>query len=493
MPSKSPFLSKSKYLIGLQCLKLLWYNYNAKDKLPPIDAETQRMFDQGHEVGRLAQTLFPDGISAGEEVDFKKVIERTASLLSKRKPIFEAAFRYENTYARADILNPVNGDKWDIIEVKSAGSIKDVNYYDVAFQRYCFRGAGVDISRCYLMYINKEYVRKGDVDPEQLFIKEDITDRLEEYSKDIEASLKNMCGTIASKKCPEIKIGLHCGEPYECVLKEECWKFLPEDHILTLCRIRKTDAFKLIDKGVLKICDIPDGVKLSANQIIQCECIKRGQEHVNKAGIKDFIDQLKFPLYFLDFETFMSAIPPYDNTSPFLNIPFQFSAHRLEKLDSKPEHHAYLADGKHDPRPELLAQLKGLLGKEGSIITYNMSFEITRLKECADAFPEYKEWLDEIIPRFTDLLTPFRSFDYYHPSQKGSASIKKIAPPLVGTSYDDMDIGEGGLASSEYVRVTFGKVLGSEKQRVYESLLKYCELDTQVMIDIVKALNKIVA
>ena len=188
----------------------------------------------------------------------------------------------------------------------------------------------------------------------------------------------------------------------------------------------------------------------------------------------------------------MSAIPPYDNTSPFLNIPFQFSLHRLEKLDSKPEHHAYLADGEKDPRPELLSQLKELLGKEGTIIAYNMSFEKARLKECAESFPEYQTWFDEITLRFTDLLTPFRSFDYYHPSQKGSAGIKKIAPPLAGKSYEDMEIGEGGLASDEYVRVTFGRALGSEKQRVYEALLKYCELDTQVMIDIINGLKRIV-
>ena len=492
-PAKNPFLSKSKYLVGLQCLKLLWYNYNAKDKLPSIDAKTQAIFDQGHEVGKLVQTLFPDGISAGEEADFKTVIDRTASLLSKRKPIFEAGFLYKNTYARADILNPVKGGKWDIIEVKSSASIKDVNYYDVAFQRYCFEGAGIDISRCYLMYINNQYVRKGDIDPSQLFIKEDITDELEKYSRDIDGRLKKMCEVIASRKCPEIKIGLHCSDPYGCVLESECWKFLPDDNIFTLYRLKETDAFKLLDKGVLKISDIPDNVKLNANQIIQLECVRSGKAHINKAGIKDFLSQLQFPLYFLDFETFMSAIPPYDNSRPFRNIPFQFSLHRLEKLDSNPLHHAYLADGSKDPRPEILSRLKELLGKEGTIIAYNMSFEIARLKECAEAFPKYQKWVDRLIPRFTDLLTPFRSFDYYHPSQKGSAGIKKLAPPLVGTSYDDMDIGEGGLASSEYVRVTFGKVLGSEKQRVYEALLKYCELDTQVMIDIVRALKKIVS
>ena len=367
-----PFLSKSKYLIGLQCLKLLWYNYNAKDKLPPTDAETQAIFDQGHEVGKVAHLLFPGGLAVGEEIDFKKVISRTQELLKERKPLFEAGFLYENTYARADILDPGKEGKWDIVEVKSGTSIKDINYYDIAFQKYCFEGAGLKISRCYLMYINNQYVKNGDIDPKELFVKEDVTDRLEDYSKEIKTRLDEMCRIIGSKKCPNIKIGLHCDDPYECALKPVCWQFLPEDHVLTLCRVKKADAFKLIDKGVLGIKDMPDSVKLNANQIIQRECVISGKEHINKLAIKDFLNQLKPPLYFLDLETFGSAIPPYDGSRPFMQIPFQFSLHKVEELGSKPKHHAHIADGKKDPRPEILSRLKDLLEKKGTIIAYNM-------------------------------------------------------------------------------------------------------------------------
>ena len=488
----SPFLSKSKYLVGLQCPKLLWYNYNAKDKLPPIDAGTQAIFDQGHEVGKIAQMLFPGGITIGEEANFKKVIDLTLPLLTKRKPLFEPGFLYKNTYARPDVLNPAKSGKWDIIEVKSATSIKDVNYHDVAFQRYCFEGAGIGISRCYLMYINNQYVRKGDVAPNELFTKEDVSEASKEYAKDIEERLKKMCEIIASKKCPDVKIGLQCDDPYECPLKPVCWNFLPENSIFTLYRFKKEEAFKLLDKGVLEINDIPDSIELNSRQLIQRECVRNGKAHIDKAGVKDFLDRLQFPLYFLDFETFGPAIPPYDNSMPYRQIPFQFSVHLWKTPGSKPVHHSYLADARTDPRPEILSRLKGLLGKKGSIIAYNMSFETSRLKECAEAFPEYQEWFNALSPRFIDLLTPFRAFHYYHPSQKGSASIKRITPPLTDKSYEDMEIANGGLASSEYVRVTFGDVLGSERQRVYEALLKYCELDTQVMIDIIEGLRKVV-
>ncbi|MFA5316080.1 MAG: DUF2779 domain-containing protein [Dehalococcoidales bacterium] len=487
------FLSKSKYLIGLQCPKLLWHHYNAKDKLPPTDTETQALFEQGHEVEKLAQALFPGGITIGEEADFRKVVDLALPLLEKRKPLFEAGFISNDICARVDILVPSGDGEWDIVEVKSSTSIKGINYYDVAFQRHCLEGAGIKISRCYLMYINNQYVRKGSIDSRQLFIKEDITKEIEEYAAGIEEGLNKMRETIASKECPDLKIGPNCLDPYECVLKPACWGFLPEDNVLTFYRLNKKEAFKLIDKGVFDIKDAPAGMALTGCQSIQRECVKSGKLHINKAEIADFLSQLEFPLYFLDFETFGLAIPPYDNSIPYRQVPFQFSIHLWETPDSKPVHHTYLADARKDPRPEILSRLKGLLGKKGSIIAYNMSFEISRLKECAEAFPEYRGWVNEITPRFMDLLVPFRGFHYYHPSQRGSASIKRIAPPLTDKSYEKMEIGEGGLASAEYVRVTFGDVLGSDRRRVYEALQKYCEFDTLVMVDIIKGLRKLIA
>jgi hypothetical protein len=112
-----PCLSKSKYMLGLQCPKLLWFHFNEKDKIPPISEATQATFDQGHEVGEWAKKRFPDGIEVPFG-DFKLTLEKTKELLAKRKTIFEASFLFENCYSRADILVPVGEDEWDVIEVK---------------------------------------------------------------------------------------------------------------------------------------------------------------------------------------------------------------------------------------------------------------------------------------------------------------------------------------------------------------------------------------
>ena len=140
------FLSKSKYVVGLQCSKALWINYNNKALLPEVDAGTQALFDQGQQVGLLAQKLFPSGIDFGHLRGFDEPVEATRVALSAKKPLFEAAFVYDRCFSRADILEPVGDGDWDIIEVKSATAVKPVYLSDLAFQRYVYEGNGLSHS-----------------------------------------------------------------------------------------------------------------------------------------------------------------------------------------------------------------------------------------------------------------------------------------------------------------------------------------------------------
>ena len=120
-----PFLSKTKYLDGLKCHKLLWYEYNRKEDLPEIDAATQAIMDQGTVVGELVHTLFPGGIVLGRDYDPAKQAAKSLDAAKLRKPLFEAGFVYKQGYALADILNPIKKGAWNLIEVKSSSSVKD--------------------------------------------------------------------------------------------------------------------------------------------------------------------------------------------------------------------------------------------------------------------------------------------------------------------------------------------------------------------------------
>ena len=118
-------ISKSKYLNGLQCPKLLWTQFNAKEDIPEADAGTQAVFSQGEKVGLLAPRLFLGGTAvAWDDEDFDAMLRTTRELLPARRPIYEATFAACGAFARADILNPVADGSWDIVEVKSSTGVK---------------------------------------------------------------------------------------------------------------------------------------------------------------------------------------------------------------------------------------------------------------------------------------------------------------------------------------------------------------------------------
>ena len=482
-------LSKSKYLTGLQCPKYLWLQIHESERIPEVDAVTQYVFDQGHLVGEYAKKLFPGGIDIPHD-DFMDNIVATRKLLVDRKPLFEAGIHYGNIYSRLDILNPVDEDEWDIIEIKSSTSVRDVHIDDVSFQKFCCEKAGLKIRTCKLGFINNQYVKKGEIDPKELFILEDISTQVEEASAGIEERVSDLLEVISNKACPEMAIGQHCLAPYECTLRMECWGFLPENSVFDL-RGGKTKQFSLWEQGILSIKDIPDDIPLSRQQQIQKECVMTGNVHVEKEEIRQFLSRLKYPLYYLDFETFGPAIPIYDGTRPYQDIPFQFSLHVVEGEGAEPVHHSFLAEGGDDPRPQILSELQGLLGSEGSIIAYNAGFEEGVLKELVEAFPEYADWLEGILTRMVDLLYPFTNFHYYHASQKDTASLKKVLPAVTGKGYEEMGIGAGMDASVAFARITCGDATQEEISRVRADLLEYCKLDTEGMIWVVDKLREL--
>ena len=487
-------LSKSTLLMGRQCSKLLWFRYNAKDQIPAPDEGQQAVFDQGHEVGELAKQLFPGGIEIDTAPgDFDGAIRRTQEALKQRRPIYEATFSHGGGYARADILVPVAGGAWDLVEVKSTTSLKDeVHLPDIAFQAFVLTGSGIKLRKCFLAHINNEFVRHGPIDPQKFFTLAEVTQPVSALSRDIADQIDAMQRVIGAKSHPDIKIGPHCDSPYTCALHDRCWSFLPEASVFTLYRGGQK-AFGLLERGIQKIADIPADVELTDNQSIQRAAVLAGQPHIDRPALAAFLGQLEYPVSYLDFETIGTAIPLFDGSSPYQQIPFQYSLHIVRQPGAAPEHFSHLAEGTADPRPEFMRHLVENLPAAGSVVTYNASFETSRLEECCALLPDYQPWLRKLKPRIVDLLLPFRGFRYHHPDQNGSNSMKAVLPALTGSGYENLTIQEGGTASREFLRVIYGEVTDAERHRVRQALEEYCALDTLGMVQIVNALTKLSA
>ncbi len=485
-------LTKSKFLNGLQCPKLLWTCCNSSETIPSPSVRTQQVFDVGHQVGALAVERFPGGRHVQED-DFLKNIEETQLLLALKdpQPIYEAGIKAGRLYSRADILVPsktVSG-AWDIVEVKCGAGVKEIYLQDIAFQRYCYEQAGVKIGRCFLMHINNEYVRCGSIDVEKFFHLVDVTGDIVSLSAALPEIIDGFLKIIDLPKCPEVCIGQFCDTPYSCQMKSLCWEFLKPGNVMEL-RGRKETAFKFLEQGIEQIRDITDPEKLSDGPMIQYQCALSGKPFVDHEKIAGFVSGLKYPLYFMDFETLFEAIPRFDGTRPYQQVPFQFSVHLLTGPGVFAEHFEFLHKESTDPRPALFKALRECLDSKGTILAYVMSFEKARIRELGEAFPEHAGWCANVSARIDDLIIPFRSFFYYHPAQQGSSSLKKVLPALVGRGYEGMMIADGAQATSEYARVTYGKGVDPvDHAKVYEDLEAYCGLDTMAMVYILEKLK----
>lgn len=492
-PKSKRYISKGKYIIGRQCPKLLWYHLNDKTALPELGEDTKSIFEEGHKVGAYARMKYPKGKLLERLEDPEKMHESSMQAIKERIPLFESGMIYKNSYALPDILVPVGKNEWDLYEVKMAGSIKENYIYDVAYQKYIYEGAGLKLRKCHLMHVDTSYVRHGDIDPEILFIAEDLTEDADLISKGVEKEVEKMLDVVNGPK-PDVKIGFQCLKDddkgqYECPLKDMCWKFIPKESIFTYRGIHKKVCFPILEKGIMKMEDMPED-KLNETQLMQKEYHRKKETFKSIPALKQFLKDLDYPVYMLDFETISPVLPAYDNTRPYEKIPFQFSLHKTDKEGAKPDHFAYLSrTGDKSPEPEVLTLLMDKLGNKGTILAYHSSFEEGVIKGLVSKLKGDEGWLNNITKRIDDLEIPFRKFMYYDPKQMGKSSIKNVLPALTGRTYNDLEIDNGGKAMREYYRVTFGKDIDpSDRQKVYKDLEVYCEQDTDGMVDILRVL-----
>jgi len=474
-------LTKSKYINGLQCLRLLWFA--DKKQLPKVCLADQHRFNQGAEFENQVKRLFPNGIDLAG-IGFNENLDRTKELIKEKKLIFEAGIKEKELFIRADILEPVK-QEWDLYEIKSTTQVKPQHIPDLAFQKYVIEKSGIKINRCFLMFLNKEYVKNGEIIPKELISKEDITEQVE-LIDDIEQNTEKYLKIIKQENAPDIAISMNCNKPYECPLKDACWGTLPENNVLQLTNWRQ--YWKFFEEGIIDMKDIPKETKLSLKDEVIRDAILSKKVMISKEHIKHFIKNLHYPLYYFDFETFDTAVPLFDKSRPYQKIAFQYSLH-IQQKNGNVKHFEYLATGEEDTRIKLLEQLKTEIGTKGDVIVFNKSFEVSVFNHLIEDFPEHADWIQNILNRIVDLAVPFQNFHYYSASQKGSYSIKKVLPAITGKGYE-LEINNGGDASAQYFYSHITHDLKNTKE-IRKNLLKYCCLDTEAMVLIVEKLKKI--
>lgn len=489
----SHLLSKSSFIRGVQCEKHLYlykYHYNEMDQLSDMQ---RAIFKRGTDVGKLAQQLFPNGFDASPKSQFEydKAVKETKKLIEeKQKVIYEASFNFSDVLAVADIVvNDKTGLK--VFEVKSSTSISETYIRDAALQYWVISNCGYKIKDFSITYINNQYVRNGELDQNELFITESVLKLILPLQKWVEENVKTFKKVLAKKSIPKIDIGEHCYDPYTCGFYEYCRKHIPENSVFDLSGIHLTKKYDFYRDGIIRLEDIPDNAKLSQSAKLQLDVYKSKKNIIDKQAIKEFLADLNYPLYFMDFETFQPVVPMFDNSKPYQQIPFQYSLHYKKNKKSKTDHFEFLAEAGADPRIKFIENLLRDTKGEGDILTYNKSFEVLRLKEIADAFPKYKTEIEERINRVKDLMLPFQKKYYYTYKMQGSYSIKYVLPALIPElSYEKLEINEGGLASIAFESLYYE----TDLMRIADTrtnLMEYCKLDTFAMVKLLEKLESL--
>ncbi len=490
-------LSKSDYMLYLKHPAWLWLKKNDKSKLPPISAELQALFDAGNEFEQYAEAQFPDGVRVGFN-DYNEYLampaRTTSELKNGTKTIFQGRFEFEKLTFICDVIKVVGERELDLYEIKSSTSANLNHILDLAFQVTVLEGCGFMVRDVYVLHVNSSYVRQGDISPRELTVSTDVTEQvkkqLNKARRNITAALEVMMAEVMPDPSPS-HAKLYSYKDWLEVYKNIV--SVPEGSIYELCRLNADEVGLIEAQGITMLKDIPVELVSKAKQREQLLAIAAGQPSINIPKIKKFLDNLKYPLYFFDYETLASTVPCFDGIRPYQQLPFQYSLHIIDARGDAPRHMGYLHADNTNPAEPLSRRLEEHIGHEGSVLTWNMSFE----KGCNTALgvlaPEYADFYGRLNERIVDLMIPFWNSWYVDQAFQGSASLKSVLPVLVPElSYKTLGIQEGGAAQRLWMGAVIYGSLKAEKDQILADLEKYCMLDTLAMVEIYNFLVKLV-
>jgi hypothetical protein len=492
--SKPVSLSKSTLIRSIQCQKSLYLYKNFYHLRDKPDTETQRRFNRGHQVGILAQGLFPGGkdMSPPNPYSYDQSVKATQALVQQQFPvIYEAAFRYHGITVALDILVCRDG-KWHAYEVKSSIKISNTYLQDAAIQYHVITKSGLPLESFSIITINGQYTRQGEVDLYALFKINDVLNSIEERTPFIERAIHEAIQTITHPQMPDIPIGPHCYKPYTCDYMGYCWEHVPKGSIFESAAFNLMEKFTLYQQGVLMPDEVPDEPAMPSRQRKLLDAELQQQAYMEPEKIRDFLSRARYPVCFFDLEAAQHAIPPYDGTRPYQSIPFQYSVIKLEQEGAVPERFDFLAQHGRDGRREFVEQFLKDTEGAASIIVFNALLEVGQLRALISLFPEYDSVLQKRIAKMIDMEIPFKELWYYHPLQRGAFSLKALLPALApDLRYNGMAVRDGFQAMAVYEQLD---QMTPEEQIEWQQALKdYCHMDTFGLMRVMQALKTLIS
>jgi len=485
-------LSKSDYHLYLKHPAWLWLKKHEPKKLPAIDANLQAMFDAGHEFESYAEALFPGGVTLGWDPtnygSYQTLPGRTRAAIANNAPvIFQGRLEANGITAISDVLVRVDDHTFDLFEIKSSTKAKAEHIDDLAFQTHLLELTGYSVRNIGVVHVNSSYVRQGAVEPLELCTQTDVTEAVKARLSVTIEKIAEAQAVVSQSNCPDLSPRFASGEYFKQWLEIyfSLNPDLPKDSIYQLNRLNPELVGQIEDSGAKHIGDISADLPLKKEQQRQIAVVRSGQRSIDLPRVQEFLAQLQYPLYFLDYETLMKTIPPFDGASPYQQIPFQYSLHIINAPGDEPLHREFLHQQNSDPRPALVEQLRQDIKDEGSVIVWYQPFEKGRNAEMGQSLPEHADWLSALNERVVDLMIPFSTGLVDDVGFKGSASIKSVLPVLVPSlTYSELNVQGGQTAQRLYMETVLEGKHPAERAQIMKDLLAYCKLDTLAMVEI---------
>ena len=486
-------LTKTDFKYYLDCPESIWLLKNKPQVYPKGEFSlfAEKLFKDGYEVEGYAKQLFTNGLDLRE---YGSPSETQQALTDTRSVYFQSSFiTNKGIFARIDILERLADDTWHIYEVKSSTSIKKDRKHrqieDACFQKYVLTECGYEVSKVSIIHLNKEYIKQGAIIANELLENIAITDAVDSIYSTVVNQINAASNFINKEAINETVCSCkHKTRSNHCDAFGYFNTTIPEYSIYEIGRISAKKVGLLADNKQLAIFDMPQDFELNVNQQLQVASVKQGQAIFNIPNIKRELDKLKFPLHFIDYETYSSAIPRLNGLSPHKHLTFQVSIHTLTE-DNNLTHFEYLLDAMQMPI-DMLEAMQDFTGSTGTFVSWHASFEIGRNKDLIEWLPQFTNYLTFINEHTFDLETIFKK-DYIDYLFHGSSSIKKVLPVLCpDISYSDLDVNNGTMALDTWGRMVLDPNFNEDIEVTRKNLLDYCELDTLAMVKIYKFLVK---
>jgi len=468
----------------LVCPRRFWLELY-KPELRQDSSQTKVNYNVGHQVGEIARSIF-DPSASGTYIDiekegFDKALALSKEFLERDLPIFEAGFVGGNVLAFADVMLPSQTkNAWQMIEVKSSTSVKNYHKDDIAIQTFAARSSGIEIEKVFIAHIDSSWTYSGDKNYLGLLKVHDLSDEAFSRGEEVKEWIKQATALAQSKFEPNDSTGKQCHTPFECGFFSHCSKGQSKSEypLDWLPRIASKKILEIQKEGIHDLRMVPDEL-LNKVQLRVKNASITGQPYFDKQGADKELQKYPLPCHFLDFESIQFGVPIWKGTKPYQQICFQFSLHTL-KQDGQLTHAEFIDLTGEDPSRRFAEALASKCGHDqNTIFVYNSSFEKTRISELSEKFSELSKTLNEINNRIVDLL-PIAKNNFYHPSQEGSWSIKKLLQVIQPeNSYESLQgVKDGSMAIAAFQEALAKETTKKRKEELKKELLEYCHLDT---------------